>query len=83
MWNLNAHFRHVKAMLIQANTITDASGRHCVPVIFLKICEPEVLTFQYCWRVSIVVLAFQSVGVMTMAKVYQPCSVFSAVIKTF
>ena len=47
IWNLNAHFRHVKAMLIQANTITDASGCRCIPVIFLKICEPEVLTFQY------------------------------------
>ena len=72
-----------------------ASGPDCIPVVFLKNCEPELSyilaelfnmclkesCFPDCWKVSLVVPVFKNVGERSTAKNYHPVSLLSVVSK--
>ena len=74
-----------------------ASGPHCIPVVVLKNCEPELSyilaklfnkclkesCFPDCWKVSLVVPVFKNVGERSIAKNYRPVSVLSVFSKVF
>ena len=74
-----------------------ASGPDCIPVVFLKNCEPELSyilaklfnnglkesCFPDCWKVSSVVPVFKKVGERSTAKNYGPVSLLSVVSKVF
>ena len=74
-----------------------ASGPDCIPVVFLKNCEPElsyILTeffnmclkescFPDCGKVSLVVPVFKNVVERSTAKNYCPFSLLSVVSKVF
>ena len=74
-----------------------ASGPHCIPVVVLKNCEPELSyilakLFNNClkescfadsWKVSSVVPVFKNVGERSTAKNYHPVSFLSLVSKVF
>ena len=74
-----------------------ASGPDCIPVVFLKNCEPELSyilaelfnmclkepCFLDCWKVSSVVPVFKNVGERSTAKNYRPVSLLSVVSKVF
>ena len=72
------------------------SGPDCIPVVFLKNCEPELSyiaklfnnclkesCFPDCWKVSSVVPVFKNVGERYTAKNYRPVSLLSVVSKIF
>ena len=72
-----------------------ASGPNCIPVVFLKNCEPKLSyilaelfnkclkesCFPDCWKVSSVVPVFKNVGERSAAKNYLPVSLLSVVSK--
>ena len=74
-----------------------ASGPDCIPVVVLKICEPELSyilaelfnkslkesCFPDCWKVSSMVPVFKNVGERSTAKNYRPVSLLSVVSKVF
>ena len=74
-----------------------ASGPHCIPVVVLKNCEPELSyilaklfnmclkesCFPHCWKVSSVVPVFKNVGERSTAKNCHPVSLLSVVGKVF
>ena len=74
-----------------------ASGPHCIPLVVLKNCEPELSyilaklfnkclkesCFPDCWKVSSVVPVFKNVGERSAAKNYFPVSLLSVVSKVF
>ena len=74
-----------------------ANGPDCIPVVFLKNCEPElsyilaelfnicvqVSCFPDCWKISLVVPVFNNVGERSTAKNYHPVSLLSVVSKVF
>ena len=76
---------------------SEASGPDCIPVVFLKNCEPELSyilaklfnmclegsCFPDCWKVSSVVPVFKNVGEKSTAKNYRPVSFLSVVSKVF
>ena len=67
--------------------LSKTSGPDCIPVVFLKNCEPELSyilaklfskclkesCFLHCWKVSLVVPVFKNVGEMSTAKKLPPC----------
>ena len=77
--------------------LSKASGPDCIPVVVLKICEPELSyilaelfnkclkesCFPDCWKVSSVVPVFKNVGERSTAKNYRPVSLLSVVSKVF
>ena len=77
--------------------LSKASGPDCIPVVVLKICEPELSyilaelfnkclkesCFPDCWMVSSVVPVFKNVGERSTAKNYCPVSLLSVVSKVF
>ena len=77
--------------------LSKASGPDCIPVVFLKNCEPELSyilaelfnkclkesCFPDCWKVSSVVPVFKNVGESSTAKNYHPVSLLSVVSKVF
>ena len=77
--------------------LSKASGPDCVPVVVLKICEPELSyilaeLFNKClkescfpdyWKVSSVVPVFKNVGERSTSKNYCPVSLLSVVSKVF
>ena len=72
-------------------------GPACIPVVVLKNCEPELSymlaepfnkylkesCFLYCWKVSLVVPVFKSVGERSTTKNCYPVSLLSVVSKVF
>ena len=74
-----------------------APGPHCIAVMVLKNCEPElsyILTelfnmclkescFPDCWKVSLVVPVFKNVGERSTAKNFCPISLLYVVSKAF
>ena len=74
-----------------------ASGPDCIPVVFVKNCEPELSyivaklfnnclkesCFPDCWKVSSVVPVFKNVRERSTAKNYSPVSLLSVVSKVF
>ena len=76
--------------------LSKASGPDCIPVVFLKNCEPELSyilaelfnkclkesCFPDCWKVWSVVPVFKNVGERS-AKNYRPVSLLSVVSKVF
>ena len=77
--------------------LSKASGPGCIPVVFLKNCEPELsyilaelfnkclkeYCFPDCWKVSSVVPLFKNVAERSTAKNYCPVSLLSVVSKVF
>ena len=73
------------------------SGPDCIPVVFLKDCEPELSYIlaelfnmcikescsRGCWKVSSVVPVFKNVRERSTAKNYHPVSLLSVVSKVF
>ena len=85
-------------LLYSANlNSSKGSSPDCIPVVFLKNCEPELSYIQAelfkmcqreycfgdCWKVSSVVLAFKNVEERSTAKNYCPVSLLSVVSKVF
>ena len=85
-------------MVKKVVTILDSpktSGPHCIPVVVLKNCEPELSyilaklfnmclresCFPDCWKVSLVVPVFKNIGERSTAKNYCPVSLLSVVSK--
>ena len=76
------------AKVVMNLDLSKGSGPDCIPVVFLKNCEPELsytlaelfnkcLTkscFPDCWKVSLVVPVFKNVGERSSAKSYRPGS---------
>ena len=77
--------------------LSKVSGPDCIPVVFLKNCEPKLSyilaelfnkclkesCFPDCWKVSLVVTLFKNVGQRSTAKNCCPVSLFSVVSKVF
>ena len=77
--------------------LSKACGPHCIPVVVLKNCEPELSyisaelfnkclkesCFPDCWKVSSVVPVFKNVGKSSTAKNGRPVSLLSVVSKVF
>ena len=73
--------------------LSKTSGPGCIPVVFLRNCEPELSyilaklfskclkesCFLHCWKVSLVVPVFKNVGEMSTAKNYHPVSLLFVV----
>ena len=74
-----------------------AFGPHCIPMVVLKNCEPEIsyiLTklfniclkescFQECWKVALVVPVFKNVEERSANKNYRPDSFLFVASKVF
>ena len=74
-----------------------ACGPDCIPVVVLKICEPELSYilaklfnmslqesyFPDCWKVSSVVPVFKNLGERSAAENYCPVTLLSVVSKVF
>ena len=74
-----------------------ATCLHCIPVVVLKNCQPELLyilaevfnmcqkesCFPDCWKVSLVVLVFKNVAERSTAKNCHPFSLLSVISKLF
>ena len=72
-------------------------GPYCIPVVFLKNCEPELSfilrklfkkclkesCFLDCWKVSSAVPFFKNISEMSTAKTYRPVSFLSVVSQVF
>ena len=77
--------------------LSKASGPDFIPVVVLKICEPELSyilaelfikclkesCFPDCWKVSSMFLVLKNVGENSTAKNYCPASLLSVVSKVF
>ena len=77
--------------------LSKASGAHCIPVVVLKNCEPELSYIipklfnkclkescsPDCWKVLSVVPVFKNIGERSTAKNYRPVSLLFVVSKNF
>ena len=86
-----------KKEVIKNLDLSRTSDPHCIPVVVLKTCEPELSyilaelfnkclkesCFPDCWKVSSVVLVFNNVGERSTARNYRPVSLLSIVSKVF
>ena len=89
--------RKIVRKVVMNLDLSKASGPDCIPVVFLKNCEPELSyilaelfnkclkesCFPDCWKVSSVVPVFKNVGERSTAKNYRPVSLLSVVSKVF
>ena len=94
--NISVTPKMVKKVMTNLD-LSKASGPDCIPVVFLKNCEPElsyilVELFSKCleescfpdfWKVSSRVPVFKNVGEKSTAKNYRPVSLLSVVSKIF
>ena len=94
--NISVSPKMVKKVITNLD-LSKAFGPDCIPVVVLKNCEPELSyilaelfnkclkesCFPDCWKVSLVVPVFKSVGERSTAKNYRPVSLFSVVSKVF
>ena len=91
--NISVTPKMFKKVIINLD-LSKASGPHCIPVVVLKNCEPELSyilaelfnkesCFPDCWKVSSVVPVFKNVGERSTAKNYCPVSLLSVVSKVF
>ena len=94
--NISVTPKMVKKVIMNLD-LSKASGPHCIPVVVLKNCEPELSyilaelfnkclkesCFPDCWKVSSVVPVFKNVGERSTAKNYHPVSLLSVVSKVF
>ena len=94
--NISITRKMVKKVITNLDS-SKASGPHCIPVVVLKNCEPELSyilaklfnmclkesCFPHCWKVSSVVPVFKNVGERSTAKNYHPVSLLSVVGKVF
>ena len=76
--------------------LSKTSGPHCIPVVVLKNCEPELSyilaelfikclkesCFPDCWKVSSMVPVFKNVGERSTAKNYPSFSLLSGLVKS-
>ena len=93
---LSATPKIVKKVIINLD-LSKASGPDCIPVVFLKNCEPELSYilaepfnkylkesyFPDCWKVSSVVPVFMNDGERSTAKNYHSFGLLSVVSKVF
>ena len=96
LYNVSVTPKMVRKVVMNVD-LSKASGPDCIPVVVLKICEPELSyilaellnkclkesCFPDCWKVSSVVPVFKNVGQRSTAKNYRPVSLLSVVIKVF
>ena len=94
--NISVTPKVVKKVIMNLH-LSKVSGPHCIPVVVVKNCEPELpyilaelfnkclkeSCFPDCWKVSSVVLVFKNVGKRSTAKNYRPVSVLSVCSKVF
>ena len=94
--NISVNPKMVKKVITNLD-LSKASGPDCIPVMFLKNCEPELSyilaqlfnmclkesCFPDCWKVSLVVPVFKNVGERSTAKNYHPVSLLPVVSKNF
>ena len=94
--NISVTPKMVKKVITNLN-LSKASGLDCIPVVFLKNCEPELSyilaeLFNKCpnvscfpdgWKVSSVAPVFKNVGERSTARNYRPVSLLSVVSKVF
>ena len=94
--NISVTPKMVKKVIVNLD-LSKASGLHCIPVVILKNCEPELSyilaelfnkclkesCFPDCWNVSSVVPVFKNVGERSTAKNYHPVSLLFMVSKVF
>ena len=94
--NISITPKMVKKVITNLHS-SKVSGPHCIPVVVLKNCEPELSyilaklfnkclkesCFPDCWKVSLVVLVFKNVEERSTAKNYRPVSLLSVVSKVF
>ena len=83
--------------VIRSLDSSKVSGPNCIPVVVVKNCEPELSyilstlfnmclkesCFPDCWKVSLVVPVFKTVGERFTAKNYCPVSLLSVISKVF
>ena len=99
--NLKLHNLYVTPKMVRKVVmnldLSKAFDSDCIPVVVLKICEPELSYilaelfknylqesfFADCWKVLSVVPVFENVGEMSTAKKYCPISPLSVVSKVF
>ena len=91
--NISVTRKMVKKATTNLNS-SKKSGPHCIPVVVLKNCEPELLCilfnmclkescFPDCWKVSLVVPVFKNAGEKSTAKNYHSISPLPVVSKVF
>ena len=94
--NISITLKMVRKVVMNLD-LSKASGPDCIPVVFLKNCEPELSyilaelfnkclkesCFPDCWKVSPVVPVFKNDGERSTAKNYRPVSLLSVVSKVF
>ena len=94
--NISITPKMVKKVITNLDS-SKASGPDCIPVVFVKNCEPELSyivaklfnnclkesCFPDCWKVSSVVPVFKNVRERSTAKNYSPVSLLSVVSKVF
>ena len=94
--NISVTPKMVRTVIMNLD-LSKPSGPDCIPVVVLKICEPELSyilaelfnkclkesCFPDCWKVSSVVPVFKNVGERSTAKNYRPVSLLSVVSKVF
>ena len=94
--NISVSPKKVEKVIMNLD-LSKASGPDCIPVVVLKNCEPELSyklaeffnkslkesCFPDCWKASLVVPEFKSVGERSTAKTCRPVSLLSVVSKVF
>ena len=94
--NISVASKMVRKVVMNLD-LSKASVPDCIPVVVLKIREPELSyilgelfnkclkesCFPDCWKVSSVVSVFKNVGERSTAKSYHPVSLLSVVSKVF
>ena len=93
--NISVTPKLVKKIIMNLD-LSKASGQDCIPVVFVKRCEPELSyilaelfnkcliesCFPDCWKVSSMVTVFKNVGERPTAKNYWPVSLLLWLVKS-
>ena len=93
--NISVTPKMVKNVIMNLD-LSKTSGPHCIPVVVLKNCEPELSyilaelfnkclkesCFPDCWKVSSVVPVFKNVGERSTAKNYTLLVFFPCLVKS-
>ena len=87
--NISVTPKMVKKVIMNLD-LSKTSCPDCIPVVLLKNKEPELSykclkepCFPDCWKVSLVVHVFKTVGDRSTAKYYRPVSLLSVFSKEF